>query len=107
MKNKSRFFHVFAVFILICVAAGLSSMSMDIAVAPAAEIQQNSLNCIPQSAPVEPNVSLNVLGINQHAAHPIEYLFRIMFILFFISPPIIALLLFLIWKEMRARNKME
>lgn len=37
----------------------------------------------------------------------LAYLFQIMFILFFISPPIIAFLLFMIWKELRERNKMK
>lgn len=34
-------------------------------------------------------------------------LFQLMFILFFISPPIIVVMLFLIWKELRARNRMK
>ncbi len=50
-------------------------------------------------------VSLSLLGMN--AANPLAYLFQIMFILFFISPPIIALMLFLIWKELKDRNKMK
>lgn len=37
----------------------------------------------------------------------LAYLFQLMFILFFISPPIIAFLLFMIWKELRERNKMK
>ncbi len=37
----------------------------------------------------------------------LPYLFQIMFILFFISPPIIAFLLFLIWRELKSRNKMK
>lgn len=35
---------------------------------------------------------------------PLAFLFQIMFILFFISPPIIAFLLFLIWCELKKRN---
>ena len=41
------------------------------------------------------------------AGDPLAYLFQIIFILFFISPPIIALLLFLIWRELKDRNKMK
>lgn len=37
----------------------------------------------------------------------LAYLFQFMFILFFISPPIIAFLLFMIWKELRERNRMK
>lgn len=36
---------------------------------------------------------------------PLAYLFQIIFILFFISPPIIAVLLFLIYRELKERNK--
>ena len=41
------------------------------------------------------------------AGDPLAYLFQIIFILFFISPPIIALLLFLIWRELKDRNRMK
>lgn len=43
----------------------------------------------------------------QAYSSPLAFLFQIMFILFFISPPIIAFLLFLIWKELKERNKMK
>lgn len=43
----------------------------------------------------------------QTYSSPLAFLFQIMFILFFISPPIIAFMLFLIWKELRERNKMK
>lgn len=35
------------------------------------------------------------------------YLFQIVFILFFISPPIIVVLLFCIWKELKRHNDMK
>ncbi len=40
-------------------------------------------------------------------ANPIFYLFEVLFILFLISPPIIALMLFLIWTELRKRNQLK
>jgi len=40
-------------------------------------------------------------------SEPLVYLFRILFILFIISPPLIVLMLVLIWKELRAQNKMK
>ncbi len=55
-------------------------------------------------APVE------LFGISQfgyHAAEPLARLFQILFILFIISPPLIVVLLFLIWKELKERNKMK
>jgi hypothetical protein len=44
---------------------------------------------------------------NNQPSEPIVYLFRILFILFIISPPLIVLMLILIWKELRERNKMK
>lgn len=41
------------------------------------------------------------------AAHPMEYLFRLLFILFIISPPLVVLFLYLIWKELKNRNKLK
>lgn len=38
---------------------------------------------------------------------PMESLFRILFILFIVSPPLIVVLLFLIWRELKERNKMK
>ena len=40
-------------------------------------------------------------------ADPFAYLFQIIFILFIISPPLIVLMLFLILRELKARNKMK
>jgi hypothetical protein len=40
-----------------------------------------------------------------HAAHPIARLFQLLFILFIISPPLIVVMLYLIWKELKDRNK--
>jgi len=48
-----------------------------------------------------------VSEISQPTSEPLARLFQLMFILFIISPPIIALMLFLIWKELKARNKMK
>ncbi len=42
-----------------------------------------------------------------YAPHPMQYLFQILFILFIISPPLIVVLLFLIWKELKDRNKLK
>lgn len=43
----------------------------------------------------------------QPTSEPLARLFQILFILFIISPPIIALMLFLIWRELKAKNKMK
>ncbi len=40
-------------------------------------------------------------------SNPLAYLFQILFILFIISPPLIVLMLFLIWRELKTRNKLR
>ena len=52
-------------------------------------------------------ISLTENDTNQSSSNLLGYLFQIMFILFFISPPIIAFMLFLIWKELKEGNKMK
>lgn len=42
-----------------------------------------------------------------HAAHPMARLFQLLFILFIISPPLIVVMLYLIWKELKKRNEMK
>lgn len=42
-----------------------------------------------------------------NASEPFARLFQILFILFMISPPLIVVLLYLIWKELKSRNKMK
>ena len=41
------------------------------------------------------------------ASHLLARLFQLLFILFIISPPLIVVLLFLIWQELKQRNKMK
>ncbi len=40
-------------------------------------------------------------------SEPLARLFQVLFILFIISPPLIVVMLYLIWKELKARNKMK
>ncbi len=47
------------------------------------------------------------IAFESASSNGFERLFQIMFILFFISPPIIALMLFLIWKELKKRNELK
>jgi hypothetical protein len=40
-------------------------------------------------------------------SEPLDRMFQLIFILFFISPPLIVIMLFLIWKELKNRNKVK
>jgi uncharacterized membrane protein len=55
-------------------------------------------------APFEPS---GIEAFGWHAAHPIAFLFQILFFLFIISPPLIVVMLYLIWKELKECNKMK
>lgn len=54
-------------------------------------------------------VSHRVVEVSQMntASELLVYLFQILFILFIISPPLIVLLLFLIWRELKTSNKLR
>lgn len=54
-----------------------------------------------------PDETSSISQILQTASEPLARLFQILFILFIISPPLIVVLLFLIWQELRTRNKMK
>lgn len=41
------------------------------------------------------------------ASEPLARLFQVLFFLFIISPPLIVVMLYLIWKELKTRNKMK
>ncbi|MBS1796504.1 MAG: hypothetical protein JSS81_21825 [Acidobacteria bacterium] len=56
--------------------------------------------------PELPSSSLAV-GPTVTQSEPLAYLFQILFILFIASPPLIVVLLFLIWRELKARNRMK
>ena len=99
MKNK--FIKILLVVLVAGVAFNLSLLRMNRAVN-----HQNTFSCLPMSEPATPS-SILFSEVRNSTSSPLAYLFQLMFILFFISPPIIAFLLFLIWKELKERNKMK
>jgi hypothetical protein len=105
MKFKMTPFKVCAAMILGIVTFGFSLSSLDSAITDY-ERRQNSISCFPQHSSAAPS-ELFVSQISRPTSEPIARLFQLMFILFIISPPIIAVMLFLIWKELKARNKMK
>lgn len=107
MNCKNRLFKMFAVFLLASAAVSFSMQGMDSAVAHP-EMQKDSLSCyIDRTEIALPSEVYSFSEVNQTPSEPLARLFQIMFILFFISPPIIAFLLFLIWRELKKRNKMK
>lgn len=107
MKCKGKFINIFTVLLIGLVALNLSFTAMDNAVTHK-ELEKNVFNCIPQSELSMPSDMFRVeLSETRQMSEPLAYLFQIIFILFFISPPLIVLMLFLIWKELKERNRLK
>ena len=103
MKRKAKFIKLFTILIVGLVAVNLSLTAMDNAVTHK-ELQTEPMTCLPHHPPATPSEMIkNSLLVE--TSNPIERIFQIIFILFFISPPLIVVLLFLIWCEMRKRNE--
>ncbi|MEK7722718.1 MAG: hypothetical protein AAB336_00045 [Acidobacteriota bacterium] len=102
MKLKDKLLKVLLVFVLASVAINLSSSS------PLNCDEKNAWACNPSvyNEPVK-IFDYPISSFNQPDSPLLGYLFQLMFILFFISPPLIAVILFLIWKELKERNKMK
>jgi hypothetical protein len=105
MKMKNKFIKLFLVLSLGCVAVNLSLMPLSNCVTQPS-MEKNTWACgeIYQTPDGESS-RISAFGITK--SDLLGYVFQIIFILFFISPPIIALMLFLIWKELKERNKMK
>jgi hypothetical protein len=106
MKFKMTPIKICAVMILGIVTFGFSLSSLDAALTRY-EIQNKSSSGHLFHEPALPRALSSIAETNQPTSEPLARLFQLMFILFIISPPIIAVMLFLIWKELKARNEMK
>lgn len=105
MKFKMTPTKIFAVLLLGIVTFSFTMSSLDAAITNY-ERQNNHLSDLPNHLPDSSNESL-ISQISGTESQPLAYLFQILMILFVISPPTIAILLFLIWRELKIRNKMK
>ncbi len=107
MKLKERNKKILTACLLGMFVIGFSLTSISQFVRP---LDTNSTTCFPgdltsvNKKPIELIVGYETKETN---SHPLAFLFQIMFILFLISPPIIALMLFCIWKELKKRNELQ
>jgi hypothetical protein len=108
MKCKKRLNKLFTILILGMVAFGFMFTGINDAFNP------NKAHFTPTCESLRNNPSgiLSVIdmrpctpSISEQASNPLDRLFQVIFILFFISPPLIVVLLFLIWCELRKRNE--
>ena len=105
MKFKGRFSQTFAILILGLVATSFVFFGANEAInpknahfTPRCEYLRNTCNLAGADC---------ISSENNQSADPLAYLFQIIFILFFISPPLIVILLFLIWRELKTRNSLK
>lgn len=102
---KCNFIKILLAFVLVSVVISLSTSQMDNMIGYS-NFGNDCWSCNPSAIQQPSNFTSNTIA-NNHISSPLALLFQIMFILFFISPPIIAFMLFLIWKELKERNKMK
>lgn len=57
---------------------------------------------------IVPNlIPAGVFGVGGNYTESFARLFQLLFFLFIISPPLIVVMLYLIWQELKNRNKMK
>jgi len=104
MCCKGRFTKLFAVLTLSIVALSFIFQGHREVISP------ERAHFVPECKYVNSHYYLGsecISSSDEQISNPMEKIFQIIFILFFISPPIIAFLLFLIWRELKERNKMK
>lgn len=106
MKRKAAFIKLFAAFLFGIAAAGISNRGIDSSVIHS-EMEINSLACFSQQSQAAPSEMFLQTALNRPHSRLMARLFQLMFILFIISPPIIAVMLFLIWKELKKRSELK
>ena len=102
MKCKGQFINLVAVIVIALGALSLSFTGMNSAVNP------NQAQFVSDSRALNyghylPREAWQ--SSDNQISNPMDRIFQVIFILFFISPPLIVLLLFLIWRELKARNE--
>lgn len=107
MNCKQSFIKLSAILLIAVAALNLSLMKTNEDYSQQA-IYERSYAQSENYAPVPPSAELlGVIKTNQTTSSPMAYLFQLLFILFLISPPIIAIYLCLIWKELKKRNELK
>lgn len=106
MNIKEKFIKVFAILTLGIAALSLSLTGMNHAVTHS-EMHTRATSCFPTHVRTLAEPTVVISEIDQPPSRLLPHLFHLLFILFIISPPLIALFLFLIWRELKARNELK
>ena len=107
MKCKNKTTKLLTVWLLVMFAIEFSLTSLDEIFRPL-WTDTEVFSCFPSQTNALADKPSSTIGvISQTNSEPLARLFQILFILFIISPPIIAFMLFLIWKELKKRNELK
>lgn len=107
MKCKNKTTKLLTIWLIGMFAIGFSLTSIDEIFRPL-WTNTDVFNCLPsQDTAFTDKPSATVSVLSETDSEPLARLFQILFILFIISPPIMAILLYLIWKELKKRNELE
>ena len=104
MRCKGKFINLFAFLVIGMFLIGFSLTGVNDAVNP------RKAHFSPPCESLSDSLSLLDMrectpSITERTSNPMHRIFQIIFILFFISPPLIVILLFMIWCELRKRNE--
>ena len=102
MKCKGKFINLFAVLIIGLFLIGFTTTGVNDAVDPNKAQFAPDYRALNDGHPLPPSLWANP---DNQTLNPMHRIFQIIFILFFISPPLIVILLFMIWSELRKRNE--
>jgi hypothetical protein len=102
MKCKGKFINLLAVLVIGFSLVSLSLTASNNAVEPRQAQYVADTHSLNHGHYLPPEVWQSS---DNRISHPMDRVFQIIFILFFISPPLIVVLLFLIWCEMKKRNE--
>ncbi len=103
MKCKGRFVKIVMVLMFGFFAINLSWEGNNVALTREQQRNSQLVGLVPDNQLLS---DLTISNLNR-PAEPLDRVFQLIFILFFISPPLIVVMLFLIWRELKAKNRMK
>jgi hypothetical protein len=103
MQCKGKFIKIFAIIVLGLAAISFSLTETNSAINPSKAQFVSDSRFLSNDGHLLPREVWQ--SSDNRTSNPIDRIFQIIFILFFISPPLIVVLLFLIWCELKKRNE--
>jgi hypothetical protein len=106
-SQRGCFMNIKDKFVKILLVLLLGSVAINLGLLGAEKVSENKREWRGRVTNETPSVMVDSNTIFNSSSNLLGYLFQLMFILFFISPPLIVVMLYLIWQELKERNKMK